>query len=105
MADDATRRNPEMEKYVKIEPTVVEGCPGAHNVFLQVRNQRFTIGRFAGETKEEAEWTRDMFCISLAKVTQDAVEAERARCIAIVQSAREGEIDTDLRSIINRMGR
>lgn len=34
---------------------------------------------------------------------EQAVMNERARCAAIVQRAREGEIDGDLRSIIHRI--
>jgi hypothetical protein len=71
MDEHATRRNPEMEKYIKIQPVVMEGFPDAHNVFLQVTNQRFQIGAFGCETLEEAEWLRDMLCIALAKVVAD----------------------------------
>lgn len=65
--ESKTRRNPEMERYVTIAPVVMEGYPDACNVFLQVENQRFTIG-YASETKDEAEWVRDMLCIALAKI-------------------------------------
>ncbi len=72
-ADPVTRRNPEMEKYVTISPVVMDGSPDAHNVFLQVTNQQFHIGH-ACETKEDAEWTRDMLCVALAKVVRDYSE-------------------------------
>lgn len=36
----------------------------------------------------------------IVKLVQDAVEAERERCASIVQEARNGDRDTDLRSII-----
>lgn len=71
-----TRRNPEMEKYVKIQPVVMEGFPDAHNVFLQITNQRFHIGAFGCETLDEAEWLRDMLCIALAKVVADRTGAD-----------------------------
>lgn len=64
-----------MEKYVPLAPVVMEGFPDAHNVFLQVRNQRFTIG-YAAETKQEAEWVRDMLCIALARIAADATGVE-----------------------------
>ena len=70
-SEHVTRRNPEMEGYVKIQPVVMEGFPDAHNVFLQVANQRFQVDAFACETKEDAEWMRDMLCIALAKVRSD----------------------------------
>ncbi len=66
-----TRRAPHMERYVAIEPVVVEGEPDARNVFLQIGNQRFCIGPFACETLEEAEWMRDMLCVALDKLVRD----------------------------------
>lgn len=73
MADEhITRRNPEMEKYVEIRPVVMEGFPDAHNVFLKVTNQRFCVTPYACETRENAEWTRDMLCVALAKIAADA---------------------------------
>jgi hypothetical protein len=70
---ETTRRNPEMEKYVKIQPVVMEGFPNAHSVSLQVTNQRFQIGQYCPETLKEAEWLRDMLCIALAKIVRDHV--------------------------------
>lgn len=40
---------------------------------------------------------------TIDNVTRDAVIAERKRCVSILQLAREGEIDNDLRSLINRI--
>jgi len=71
MNERPTRRNPEMEKYVEIRPVVVDGSPDAHNVILKVTNQHFTIGPFASDTKEEAEWVRDMLCVALARIAAD----------------------------------
>lgn len=75
MADQEhqTRRAPQMERYVTVSPVVMEGHPDAHHVFLQVTNQRFCVSPHGCETKEEAEWIRDMLCIALAKVADDAV--------------------------------
>lgn len=67
-----TRRAPEMEKYVTIAPVVMDEFPDAHNVFLQVTNQRFCVTPHGCETKLHAEWMRDMLCIALAKVVSDA---------------------------------
>jgi hypothetical protein len=66
-----TRRNPEMERYVEVRPVVMEGSPDAHNVFLKVTNQSFCVTKHSSETKEEAEWTRDMLCVALAKIASD----------------------------------
>ena len=72
MTEHATRRNPEMEKYVEIRPVIMEGSPDAHNVFLKVTNQSFRVTPYGCDTKEEAEWTRDMLCVALAKIVADA---------------------------------
>lgn len=72
MTEHTTRRAPQMEKYVEIRPTAMEGSPDAHNVFLKVTNQEFCVSKYACETKEEAEWTRDMLCVALAKIVADA---------------------------------
>lgn len=61
-----------MEKYVEIAPVVMDGFPDAHNVFLKVTNQRFQVTPWGCETKENAEWTRDMLCIALAKIVADS---------------------------------
>lgn len=57
-----------LEKFVTIQPTVQEGFPDAHNVFLQVTNQRFCVTLYACETKADAEWTKDMLCTALEKI-------------------------------------
>lgn len=60
-----------LEKFVTIQPVVVEGEPDAHNVFLQVTNQRFCVTPYACESKEDAEWTKDMLCTALEKIVRD----------------------------------
>ena len=67
-----TRRAPQMEKFVEIRPVIMEGYPDAHHVFLKVGNQQFCVSPDGCETKEEAEWTRDMLCIALAKVVEQS---------------------------------
>lgn len=66
-----TRRAPHMERYVTITPVVIEDWPDAHHVFLQVTNQRFCVTPDGCETKEEAEWTRDMLCVALDQVVRE----------------------------------
>lgn len=61
-----------MRQYTDIAPVVVEDSPDAHNVFLQVTNQRFCVTPYACETKEEAEWVRDQLCVALEKIAQDS---------------------------------
>lgn len=60
-----------MEKYVEIAPVVMNGYPDAHHVFFRVMNQRFCVTPHGCETKEEAEWFMNMFCVALAKVAAD----------------------------------
>lgn len=71
--NEVTRRSPEMEKYVEIRPVVMESYPDAHNVFLKVTNQSFCVTQYACETKEGAEWMRDMLCVALAKIVSDSI--------------------------------
>lgn len=78
MSEHITRRNQEMEKYVEIQPVVIEGFPDAHNVFLKATNQRFCISQYGCETKDKAEWLRDMLCVALAKIVVDSRHAQRA---------------------------
>ncbi len=59
-----------VRKYVKLQPVVMEGYPDAHNVLLQVGGQQFCVTKNACDTKEEAEWTRDMLCIALANIVR-----------------------------------
>lgn len=63
-----------MERFTEIKPVIVEGYPNAHTLWLKVNNQSFVIS--AGfpdfhETKEEAEWARDMLCIALDSMAQE----------------------------------
>lgn len=69
------RLNLEMLKYTEIAPVVDEDWPDAHNVFLKVTNQRFCVTPHGCETKEQAEWHRDMLCIALTKIVNDALAA------------------------------
>jgi hypothetical protein len=66
-----TRRAPHMERYTDITPCVVKGYPDAHVLWLKIGNQSFTLsagGQDYFDTKEEAEWTRDMLCIALDRL-------------------------------------
>lgn len=67
-----------IKSYTDIKPCVVEDWPDAHNVFLQVTNQRFCVTSYACETKEEAEWMQEMLCVALEKIVADCALAEQA---------------------------
>jgi hypothetical protein len=60
-----------IKRYTDVQPVVMEGFPDAHNVFLQVTNQRFCVTPHGCESKEGAEWMRDMLCIALEKIVMD----------------------------------
>jgi len=63
-----TRRAPHMERYVRVRPWATEAHPDGHKVELVIENQGFPISNGADyyhETRQEAEWCRDMLCIAL----------------------------------------
>lgn len=90
MSEHITRRNQEMEKYVEIQPVVMEGFPDAHNVFLKATNQRFCISQYGCETKDKAEWLRDMLCVALAKIVVDSRHAQEA-----LRTAPQGHVERE----------
>lgn len=70
MSEHPTRRNPEMEKYVKIQPVITEDGE-QYAIDLHIDNQRFRVGEYPEETLQGAEWMRDMVCIALAKLVAE----------------------------------
>lgn len=62
----------QVEKFIDIKPVVMEGFPDAHNVFLQVTNQRFCVTPYGCDTKEDAEWMRDMLAVALERIVIEA---------------------------------
>jgi hypothetical protein len=71
MSDDTrdTRRAPHMERYTEIVPGIADAGQG-YRVRLVVGVQSFTITP-ESETRDEAEWMRDMLCIALDKIRTD----------------------------------
>ncbi len=68
-----------MQKYTSIQPVVMEGFPDAHNVFLHSTNQRFCVTMHGCDTKEDAEWTRNMLYRPLRRIAlQKIVDENRA---------------------------
>src|SRR5258706_12036049 len=66
-----------MKKYTLVQRVVMEGFPDAHNVFLQVTNQRFCVSPHGCDTKEDAEWMQDQLCAALAKLVDDELVGYR----------------------------
>lgn len=60
------------EQYTLCKPCCVDGEPDAHTVWLKVGVQSFCVTSFACETKDEAEWTRDMLAKALATVVAES---------------------------------
>ncbi len=71
-----TRRAPHMERWTRVQPIVVQDFPYAHILILKVGNQEFRIDSGNGffDTKEEAEWSRDMLCIALDAMARELNE-------------------------------
>lgn len=66
-----TRRAPHMERFTEIKPCVVKDHSDAHTLSLKIGNQTFRLSSGVGEfydTKDEAEWVRDMLCIALDRL-------------------------------------
>lgn len=61
-----------MHKYINVRPVIVIDEPDAHQVWLDVGCQHFTVGEYC-ETKEDAEWLANQLRIAL-----DALQAYRA---------------------------
>lgn len=59
-------------QYTLCKPCCVDGEPDAHTVWLKVGVQSFCVTSFACETKDEAEWTRDMLAKALATVVAES---------------------------------
>jgi len=46
------------DEFVSVKPVIVQDAPDAHQVWLDIGNQHFTVGEYH-ETKEEADWYAD----------------------------------------------
>ena len=68
-----------IKKFTYICPVVMDGFPDAHHVFLQVDHQRFCVSPHGCDTKEDAEWTRDMLCIALERMIAEFCDADWKR--------------------------
>lgn len=65
-------------QFTDVRHCVMEDQPDAHNVFLIVDNQQFCVTPLALDTKDEAEWMREMLCKALARIVHQAAEQEPA---------------------------
>lgn len=51
----------EVAATVSFRPTVDKDAPDAHNVYFKVGVQEFRITPYSCETREDAEWMKEMF--------------------------------------------
>jgi hypothetical protein len=118
-----TRRAPHMEKYVVAKRQPTDSEPDRHIVRLEVDVQGFEIGNGAKyESKDHAEWMRDMLCIALDKIVKDQTGAlrdenaslkarvdqekklhQQANAMRIQQMDRDEEEKTKLRSQVRML--
>jgi hypothetical protein len=63
-----------MERFVTVTPYATHEQPDGHQVQLVVGNQSFLLSDWSAEyheTKEAAEWVRDMLCIALDALVKE----------------------------------
>ena len=58
-------------QYVEIKPIIVRDEPDAHIVALKVNQQSFRLD-CSQENLEHAEWMRDMLCVAIAVIVEEA---------------------------------
>lgn len=69
MTDDS------LQSFVNVKPVIVADAPDAHQVWLVVGCQNFTIGEYC-ETKDEAEWLASQLRIALANTASQSSRGE-----------------------------
>lgn len=65
-----------MKNIVNVKPVIVADTPDAHQVWLDVGCQHFTVGEYC-ETKDEAEWLAAQLRIALTALQAGAGDGER----------------------------
>lgn len=65
------------EQYTLCKSCCVDGEPNAHTVWLKVGVQSFCVTPLPCETKDEAEWMRDMLAKALAAVVDGSANNEQ----------------------------
>lgn len=69
-----TRRAQHMERFVEVKRYATDEHPDGHQVQLVVGNQSFILSDGNVEyyeSKEQAEWVRDMLCIALDALVKE----------------------------------
>ncbi len=59
-------------QYTATEPCGTRDEPNAHAAFIRVGVQRFNLTPCACETREEADWMREMAAKAMARAAQEA---------------------------------
>lgn len=77
------RAEPEFH-FVNVKPVIVSDAPDAHQVWLDVGRQHFTVGEYL-ETKDEAEWLANQLRIAIGNMK--ALQAPIAVTDALTERA------------------
>lgn len=71
-----------MNNIVNIKPVIVADAPDAHQVWLDIGVQHFTIGEYC-ETKDEAEWLAAQLRIALTTLQSGAGDGVALSAISL----------------------
>lgn len=66
-----------MHKYINVRPVIVIDEPDAHQVWLDVGCQHFTVGEYC-ETKEQAEWLSSQLQTALLAIISESIPSASA---------------------------
>jgi len=64
------------DSFVNVKPVIVADTPDAHQVWLDIGVQHFTVGEYC-ETKEDAEWHAAQLRIALTALQAGAGDGDR----------------------------
>lgn len=91
-----TRRAPHMERYVRVRPFPTEETEDSHKLELVIDNQGFLLSDGASnchESREAAEWSRDMLCIALNELRSQVIDECSAAVKTFADTARAEGFD------------
>lgn len=89
------------DSFVNVKPVIVADTPDAHQVWLDIGVQHFTIGEYC-ETKDEAEWLASQLRIALANTASQSSRGEAVYQIrGSYQSSTWGDVSKEAYDSIN----
>jgi len=75
------------DSFVNVKPVIVADTPDAHQVWLDIGVQHFTVGEYC-ETKEDAEWHAAQLRIALTALQAGAGDGEDTARIDYLETLR-----------------